>query len=171
LAAARIAATQVRGGGDFPGSIVDKVQGLPGVKVDPSSFQKVGYDVIFSISIEDTSGNEQKIWVRCGTKTPKERSAADPVDVALSELGRAELETSSGGGGGKEPPNDKRATETHDSGDGKSDRERKSDGSHETKGEKAGKSAESVGVLVTREVQAMFYHSADEAKTSPMISS
>ncbi|MEX0677166.1 MAG: hypothetical protein WD063_08835 [Pirellulales bacterium] len=159
-AAAKIAAKAVRGGGEFPKSVVNQLQALPGITVHPDSFEKQGYDVIFAFDIEDTTGKKQRVWVRAGTKPVAAKSANDPVETALLKLEQAEAEA--GEGGGKEPPKVKKTTGTEEPGEGGKP--------NQGKVESEAGNRPRIGSLTNREVQAKFFRSAEEARSSPPIS-
>src|SRR5436190_7457955 len=161
-AAAKIAAKSVRSGGDFPKAIIDQLKALPGITVDPLSFEKKGYDVIFSLDIEN-NGKTQKIWVRAGTRPTGTQSSSDPLEAALSELKKAEAD--GGSGGGKEPPK-KTKDAAVDNPDGGKKGENEGKGDNKTSTSKP----ETAGLLTNREVQAKFFTSVEEARSHAPIS-
>ena len=167
-AAAKIAAYAVRNGDSFPKAILDRIASLPGITVNPNSFEKHGNDVIFSIDMATVDGQSKTVWVRAGTKpvTSAAAKSQTSVDIAFEKLKEAEREPSADGGGdGKEPPNKKTGTgeDGEENPAGKKPNEKRAT-------EKAAADLVKTDVLTNREAKAMFFESLPEAQSHPPIS-
>ncbi|MBV8054171.1 MAG: hypothetical protein JO071_02905, partial [Deltaproteobacteria bacterium] len=100
LYASAIIAKAARAGRKLPDDVINNLRNLPGIEVDPNSFERIGNDVIFRIGIDNVDGQRQWVWARVGTRSSG--GTAAPNESLEDKLLKAEA--SGGGVPPKEPP-------------------------------------------------------------------
>ena len=121
--ATSVIAEAARGGRKIPSDIPEVLKNLPGgVSIDPKSFSKSGYDVIFCVFVDEPGKEKRSFWIRTGTvHRTKKRIEADSLQADEQLLAGADGEPPC------DPPNDHKSTESDDddpnrkSDDGKTD--------------------------------------------------
>ena len=72
LLATKLIAEAARRGKRVPDDVRSRLDGLPECQLDWESFTQDGYDVIFRMWLQTTSGGKREIWARVGTADNKE---------------------------------------------------------------------------------------------------
>ena len=85
LLAATLVSEAARNGKSVPVDIQASLRDLPECDVDTESFEKDGFDVIFSMTLRRTDNSKKQVWVRVGTVEPGTREPAKTLEEKLLE--------------------------------------------------------------------------------------
>jgi hypothetical protein len=114
--AVMVVSEAARGGKRVPDDVQTQLASLPELRIDFSSFELDGYDVIFRMWLTGTDKQEKEVWARAGTAETQEQAKTieEKLRQAIADLG----------GGGRVPPrnppiNSKGTGDKEGPGDGK----------------------------------------------------
>jgi hypothetical protein len=162
--ATSLIAEAARGGRKIPSDIPEVLKALPGgVSIDPNSFSKSGYDVIYCVFIDEPGKEKRRFWIRTGTvNRATKRVEVDSLENDEKLLAAADGEPP------RDPPKDQKSTES----DGEDPNRKNNDGKKDGSAKEGKSDASSAELsLADIEVVAKAFDDQKAASACPMLSS